>query len=96
MSDEQHSPEPWVLQPSWGSFPVLIEDANGVQIGSADCFPFSEADLRHIIACVNACEGFDPRRVRGILASVLAARKAEGIVLPPQSAYNPCSSEGED
>lgn len=44
-----------------------------------------KVDIEHLIACVNACRGFDPKRVRGILMSVLAARKAAGIALPPES-----------
>lgn len=82
MSETKHTPGPWRNDPAKGSAvgaaPVIVADTcwRGTTReiakvlfhgGSED--PEVQANARRIVACVNACEGINPKAVPDLLAA---------------------------
>ncbi len=88
MSEEHsHTPEPWKyeseecgIDEEYDRAEVWITGSDEEQraiLSSCGCCQglcCNTADIERLIACVNACEGFDPKTVREVLAAYREAK----------------------
>lgn len=78
MTQEAHTPEPWRFVP-WH----IEEDASAVRApdGHLICSTASDANARHIVACVNALAGIPIEAIEALPEGELARLIRERVVL---------------
>lgn len=66
-------PSKWSPEP-WDSFQGIISDGNGIVLGNmyspGEC-ELDDSNGERIIACVNGCTGYDPRKIKPAITMLM-------------------------